>query len=270
MIFIVSINCCTSNRFNSTQHSSNIQEELMLQKNKESVVIIKNKIDVIIRTKNDNKIADKQQILNFGTGFIIKNSKNITYIITARHICNIATSKLTSFFPAFEDENVYKFEQNTEIMIKTIDNNEYHAKYIIIDRENDLCVLMSMKIPLNSIDVSNTKPSYGERTYLLSFPRSLWDKDYLPILTGYYSGDLNNDSIFSIPSAEGASGGPILNVNGELVGVLHSYFRGFNNISVSCKFENLKKLINNIDLFYSNHLDNTDREITDLEHFNIN
>ena len=54
-------------------------------------------------------------------------------------------------------------------------------------------------------------------------------------------------AIYSVPAAGGSSGSGVFNAHGELVGLIHSVFVRFNNLSLSPTYDQL------VDFIYANN-----------------
>ena len=67
----------------------------------------------------------------------------------------------------------------------------------------------------------------------------LWSTQMIPLFEGFYLGSMKVRSkykksySFSIPTKGGSSGSPILNSDGEVVGAVHSAYRGFENLCMA-------------------------------------
>ena len=93
-------------------------------------------------------------------------------------------------------------------------------------------------------------PYQGEKIYYMGFPKGIGGGNFIPTFAGYYIGEQNLDewqnrdkvSGYSIPIAPGSSGSSVLNANGNIVGMLHSYYPRFGNIGLSATHGQLKKL----------------------------
>ena len=83
----------------------------------------------------------------------------------------------------------------------------------------------------------------GERVYNVAAPVGIFYEDTVPLLEGFYMGNEGLRSYYSIPAMGGSSGSPIFNLRGHLVGMIHSVNTMFPMISVSPKYDELKKFI---------------------------
>ena len=70
----------------------------------------------------------------------------------------------------------------------------------------------------------------------------------VPLLDGRYIGDIYGEkniinSIYTIPSTNGSSGSPVLNKNGEIIGLIHSALSRYENVSMACSVESLNDFV---------------------------
>ena len=105
--------------------------------------------------------------------------------------------------------------------------------------DSDIWVMGSAKISLPALKISKFKPIIGEKYYNIAAPMGLWSSKMIPLFEGFYLGDMKIRSnrkssyAFSIPTKGGSSGSPILNSSGEVVGAIHSAYRGFENLCMA-------------------------------------
>ena len=209
----------------------------------------------ILLSKNS---LNKETYVNLskGSGFIIKHDEKNTFIITANHVCDGLYSLLSKDkYRKFAHDFIVKFNKSTEnfpfsFKIKFITSAiDFYGKIHIIkeivkrDKKNDLCMLRSNKVWGKKVIVSKNKPKLGDELYNLSTPHGYMADNMVPILKGYFSGIANNIYIYTIPAAEGSSGSPVFNKQGELVSILHSVLKKFSNISNGASLDSIKKFI---------------------------
>ena len=170
-------------------------------------------------------------LFSYGSGSVITRNGR-TFILTAEHVCN-------------PDVNELKTDTVQEIKIKhwliDIHNRKHEGKLI---KHNNLLDICAMKFNeggdvLPSLRIANTPPVYTEKVYNISSPLGLAEKGMVPVFEGMYSGEGIWRSYFTIPTAPGASGSPIINQDAELVGVVLAVHRSFHHITVSIKFDDL-------------------------------
>lgn len=160
----------------------------------------KNAINKVVNTLNDEKRA---AIIykSGGTGFVI-DAKG--YIVTNYHV----------------------IENANNIAVQN-DRGEYLAKVVHTDKSKDIAILKIVDDnfkPYTSIpySISKTSARLAESIFTLGYPKNdiVYGQGYLSSLTGY-NGDTLSCQI-QIAANQGNSGSPILNKNGEVVGILNA------------------------------------------------
>lgn len=137
---------------------------------------------------------------NVGTSFLIDK---LGYLVTNEHVVRGSST----------------------IIVQNNKGQEFKAKIVHRDNEKDLAILkiddQDFK-PFTSLPYSIRKSNIdlGEQIYTLGFPRDeiVYNEGYLSAKTG-----LNGDTItcqIAVSANPGNSGGPVLNKNGEVIGIL--------------------------------------------------
>jgi S1-C subfamily serine protease len=183
--------------YNSNKSNSDIIElKKVVDGIKKDQKVISNTIANNAANNNRPVAAEKTN----GTGFLIDGKG---YIITNAHVIKKADS-------------VY-VESNSGLY--------YKAAISYIDRVSDLAILKIDDKRFKPIDrlpyaIKRSSVDLGEQIYTLGFPREeiVYGEGYLSAITGY-NGDTVSCQI-TIPANPGNSGGPVINTNGEVIGVL--------------------------------------------------
>ena len=170
-------------------------------------------------------------IVSSGTGFSINNQG---YIVTNYHVV----------------------ENSTEIWVKGLHSDfgkEYKAEIILSDKNNDLALL---KIIDEKIDSFETPPysfkrilsDVGESVFALGYPLRASMGDEIKLTNGIISsksgfqGDITSYQI-SVPVQPGNSGGPLLDSQGNIIGVISAKHLGAENASYAIKISYLINMI---------------------------
>lgn len=136
-----------------------------------------------------------------GTGFLIDGKG---YLITAAHVVKGAT-RLKVQNPIGEyDARIVQLDMHTDLALLKINDTSYHA--------------------FNGLPygISRTGAELGEELFTLGYPRPVivYNKGYLSAETGF-EGDTTTFQI-TIAANRGNSGTPVLNNDGEVVGIVSS------------------------------------------------
>lgn len=157
-----------------------------------------------------------------GSSFLIDGSG---FLVTNSHVVNGATT-----------------------LVVVNKGREYIARKVYNDAVNDLAIL---KIedpdwkPISNLPYSirKTRVDLGEEIFTLGFPRNevVYNRGYMSASSGY------NDDTLSIQIAIGAnpgnSGGPLLDKNGDIIGILSTRNREANEVVYASKAININKAI---------------------------
>ena len=223
---LITILLLLSSLVNSCAIQTNIIKSL--QDVKKSIL----KIDTWARLgtcDEETGVCAEPELISMGSGAVVlyKNKKTI---LTAAHVCKQKSSeKFVSM-------------HNGHFFLKAIDRDdkEYIIKVIKYDNVQDICLLASITGDLPPyIRISSKKPEYAEITYNLAAPLGIIDQQMVPAYQGFFFGNSKGSAFYSTAVAGGSSGSPIVNVKGELIGMIHSVHYRFHHISLSATYEQL-------------------------------
>lgn len=160
------------------------------------------------------------QPLGFGSGFIVDNQTVVT--------------------------NVHVIEGASKVYIlKTNDATKYNVSgYSAIDKLNDIVVLKVENFYGTSLPLGDGSiPEIGERIYAIGNPKGLNGTFSEGIVSGVR--DFENRQVLQItaPISPGSSGGPILNSNGNVVGVAFGSFSSGQNLNFAAPIKYLHTLL---------------------------
>lgn len=170
------------------------------------------------------------------SGFVIWY-KQTTHVLTAGHACSYK-------IPKGIDTTGVNVTIKTKIIGTDLKSKNYNLEIIKINEKDDMCLL---KGDVNAwpMQISDRKPKPGDRVYNFGAPAGIFSHNMVPIMEGLYSGDIHktNMSAFTIPSMPGASGSPIVNKEGDLVGMLHSVHEDFSHFVLSPDLKTIKEFL---------------------------
>lgn len=177
----------------------------------------------VLAEENNTKIGS-------GSGAIIDHTETGTTILSAGHVCQKS--------------------DNVSLFVVDINTNKYEARVIKMLENPDLCLLTTDgKIDKPALKIAKHKPLPGDRVFNVAAPWGIHDKNMILKFTGFYSGEMkvkSADQIFSIytiPTAPGSSGSPVLNDDMEIIGVTSMARRDFESLCLAVPLESIQKFI---------------------------
>lgn len=182
----------------------------------------------------------KRSLRSSGSGAIVKTTLGGAYVLTAAHVCDDAD--------VIEQikKDVPEAQISTTFNVVTIDGDRLPVEILDMNANHDICMVWVKNLFEPPILISTKEPEPGEKVYNLAAPLGVHDIDMIPVFDGYYNGiDRRGIALYSIPAFGGSSGSPIVNVRGELVGMIHSTLRYFPQIALSPNYKAMRSFINN-------------------------
>ena len=241
LLFSLNLISCTTSKCSREMSKFNLWEL-----STETILPLKSfvKLNSIVQFETEEAESGLMKFSS-ASGFFIAENK----IVTAAHFCDALPIKISLLQRMMFFERIF-FE------IQTFDGNKREAIVMRIDKDNDLCMLMVLG-PTDNIDkqiikLSNRKPYHGERIYNIAAPLGIFTPGMLPVFEGFYSGpclypeEAKKDArvdMYSLPIRSGSSGSPILNSDGELIGVVIAGVRGFENLGFSPSYDVVKQFL---------------------------
>jgi S1-C subfamily serine protease len=204
------------------------------------------KIDIyknVTVTRTSSSAAEEYEldINSSASGFIIGHEREITLVATSAHVCTmLSRNQLKFFIPNYSSNSSgWKISEKAAFILNDYKGRTYASIPIKYDLEADICVLASPKISSPALIISKKPPLIGEKYYNIAAPMGVWSSQMIPLFEGYFLGTMRTPSrqrisyVFSIPTKGGSSGSPIINIYGEVVGAIHSAYRGFENLGLA-------------------------------------
>ncbi len=186
--------------------------------------------------------------LSSASGLAFTRNKNTVYGLTAAHWCTDIEGD--------DYENYVKYilgYENVEIANQNVSNTvdfygkTYYMEVLAIDEKSDLCML-SFKTDyankVKKIKIAKKEPLVGDKVYTASAPQGISHHTIRLHFEGMYSGCVNSEEcFFTIPGVFGSSGSGILNVDGELVGILSFSIVNFHNITGGPSVDQIREFV---------------------------
>lgn len=185
----------------------------------------------LVKVAQDSVI--KTLVINeSGAGFIISSDG---YVLTCGHVAR----------------------ENKVSTVRTKDGKEYEADLVAVDYDKDIAVLKirsNEKFPF--FKFNKKKLEYGEQIIIIGFPIAL-DFSVATGIVGAFKRDVNvgftvvhNALQLSAPVNRGNSGGPTINMDGEICGMVFALILSANDIGFSIPSEDLENFCRINDINY--------------------
>ena len=159
----------------------------------------------------------------------------VPHVLTADHVCDYSDVAGQALEKGF----------TPKITISAIDASGQRHKLEVVKQNNeaDLCLLKGKEKALNipTLSLSPTPPIVDSKYYNYAAPAGVFSPGVVPLYSGNYSGVYYGIyAMYTIPVYPGSSGSPIVNSNGELVGMVHSVHRNFHHVSFGATYGQLQ------------------------------
>jgi S1-C subfamily serine protease len=203
----------------------------------------------IVLEREINGYAQTAEFSSMGSGTVIDIIDEHSIVLTANHVCD----PLQAGMPL--QTNLVRVK-DTYIEITGYFGGVYPAEILYSDIDYDLCLLKVEGTWTVPIAIANQPAALGDRVYNMAAPTGFFSPGMVPLFEGFNSGNLGplgyQDTIYTIPTKGGSSGSPVLNSEGEIIGVTHSAIGGLENIAVACTWEELESFIFRYKLIFKN------------------
>ena len=140
--------------------------------------------------------------------------------------------------------NAHVVDNAKNIIVQNKKGEQYFAKAIYSDKTSDIAILKISDTSFKKISdlpytFSKTPSELGEHIFTLGYPREevVYGEGYLSAKSGYY-GDTTSYQI-SISVNPGNSGGPVVNKNGDIIGIISSKETNADGVVFAVKSKNI-------------------------------
>ena len=195
------------------------------------------KIEVTVKITECPKVHEGECIQDLGkahaSGAVVKRTPKGSYILTADHVCDTDDQ-----IPLFLVLQNYKVKG----VFDAIDIDERKIEAVVHAQSDkiDACILFAKDLTdRKAIPLKGRSPDITDTAYNIAAPGGFFGRNMVPIFEGRYSGMYNEHDIYTIPAMGGSSGSPIIDVDGNLIGMIFAVHRNFPFISFSPTTEDL-------------------------------
>lgn len=182
-----------------------------------------------------------------GSGLVVKSLSHSTYILTADHVCRMNDTEVVN---VRTPGGIAQIIMAQTTVLRTIDyyGNVRIAEFYASDREADVCLIRTRGTWGNPVPIAENLPAIGETVYNVAAPLGIFNPGMVPMFEGSYSGrDSSQRHYYTLPARPGSSGSAIINSQGEVVGVLHSAFRGLEHMAICSSLDSVRELMETIE-----------------------
>jgi S1-C subfamily serine protease len=200
---------------------------------RDSFLKIQKHLDVVVCHPEKKNLCVIKRFGASASGVVVDSNGENAYALTAAHVCVDGNAK------KMLGNNKYTME----FLVVNIHKRYFPIEIIAVDAENDLCILYVKGLYSPAVRIAADAPEPGDRIYNTAAPLGIFNKNMIPIFDGFFDGNSGNRAIYSLPAKGGSSGSPIVNHNGELVGMVSAVYVYFPEITISPRFEETKSFI---------------------------
>jgi S1-C subfamily serine protease len=208
--------------------SPKVDNKYLLQLDRTMNVLKQNQayLNATIKDIKSVRAVPSDVTLKGGTGFLIDGKG---YLVTNAHVVNNAST----------------------VIVQNNKGQEFNTRILHIDQASDLALLKITDddfkpLPSLPYGISKSSGDLGEQVFTLGYPRDeiVYGEGYMSAKTGF-QGDTLSCQI-SIAANPGNSGGPVLDKNGDVIGVLSTRQNQAQGVVFAIKSKNIYRALDDI------------------------
>lgn len=241
--------CCSTKLITQRDQKLIDDPERLIELSK-NVVKITSYHNISIYDTNDpnkkSKLLAGFDVTAVGTGVLVKRQDELSIVLTAGHLCTpVPDAQLKSYFPKLTKDNF--IIDNSYHGVSNVNGQDFMALMITYNASKDICLLVSNAPIEQELIIAKNIRRY-EPVFYQGFVLGLYGKNFVPVFEGKFIGIMDTwtgelAQTYVMRVTNGASGSPIFNNRGELVGIVSSFLRNFDSISMSSTIENINEII---------------------------
>lgn len=210
-----------------------------------------NKKEAIITPLVNNKLNQFEDKLNKIEDKLNDASGSSTPQGFPKFIPNFSATGFLADGNGFVITNAHVVNNARNLIIENKKGDQFYAKAVYVNNTTDLAILKIIDTSFKKIQglpytFTKSMTDLGEQIFTLGYPRKevVYSEGYLSAKSGY-SGDTTSYQV-NISVNPGNSGGPVMNRNGEIIGIISSKETNADGVVFAIKSDNIYEAIKDI------------------------
>ena len=210
-----------------------------------------NKKGAIITPLVNNKLNQFEDKLNKIENKLNDASGNTTPRGFPKFIPNFSATGFLADGNGYVITNAHVVNNARNLIIENKKGDQFYAKAVYLNNTTDLAILKIIDTSFKKIQglpytFAKSTVDLGEQIFTLGYPRRevVYSEGYLSAKSGY-SGDTSSYQV-NISVNPGNSGGPVMNRNGEIIGIISGKETNADGVVFAIKSDNIYEAIKDI------------------------
>lgn len=173
--------------------------------------------------------GQSKEFTRFGTGWSIATERGKSLVVTAGHVCPNNGDPVGDGFVSLSNK----------VTFIDYNGNERSTRELLDDEDVDFC-LLAIDGAVRPMTLSNVSPVVGAGVTYVGYPDELF-----AIVDGRWVGTKNGRGLLTatLHTYPGASGAPVLDSTGRVVGMVARYDAGFNGVAFLVPLSDIRRLL---------------------------